>query len=460
MRIIVLAVAVSQAALAAPKFEAGPAAVKLNASKQAFQSLGFDTGWAPSSGPIQVRFKGDVGGGITMEAPGTIHLGWSPARQLWPTSLTNSGKFSMNLGVEVSAQMKVDVKVPPVGPSYNYEGDIPYAPNFDVRFADLKNFTPYLLSGSTPVTSLLHDDIPAKALASIPLTQAILPIPGVSGTLDFKLGGVLDATLKGKRLIFPSGDITTSMGVLNWFLPTDARILSSVRYEAELIYKLKLNLQPAVTLHVGPGSWTLASFTLPVDVPQRTETWVTNTQNLSFDLPKLDVSGAGLPALPYADGRSGTVDLGLGNLGDTGEVHLTLSNTGRAAFVGNLVVSGTGFSTGPGTTVSVDPGKSADVWVKLTRGGVGTFSGKLIIDGNDPAGAVTLTLKGEAVESGAPVTRDAGTPIVLPDGGLEYPDTARVLDNGCGCGATPSSAGLAALSLLAAAWSRRRRARV
>src|SRR4051812_17094003 len=87
-----LAVASGSALAAAPEHVAPPTEVSFSFRKEAFEPWSFDTGWMPQPNPkgsstpppIQVRFTGNVGGGMRAEAPGEVSFGWSPW-QYWAT---------------------------------------------------------------------------------------------------------------------------------------------------------------------------------------------------------------------------------------------------------------------------------------------------------------------------------------------------------------------------------------
>jgi hypothetical protein len=202
------------------RFQAAPAPVHFTHQRQAFSSWGFDTGWWPSSGPIQVRFVGDLGGGFSASAPGLVRLGWHPQRSMWTEGDSWGGTFQMNVGAELQSRMKIDIQVPG-GSRYTWEGNIPYFPNFDYRFFDQQPFTPFLLAEDDPADVQLRDAIQRTRLASVPLTQAILPIPGVGGFLNVDAGGILDASLRGRRLVFPEASISLNGQFISWWLPIE-----------------------------------------------------------------------------------------------------------------------------------------------------------------------------------------------------------------------------------------------
>lgn len=441
------------AAAAPVRYQADPMNVTFTHAEQAFSSFGYDTGWQPSSGPVQVRFLVDVGGGFDATAPGVIRLGWKPDLWMWPEGEPLGGTLNMDVGVQVKALLKLDLSIPG-GPHYTWQGNIPGVPNFDYRFADQKPFTPFLLQGASPASVTVSDVIQKTRLYRVPLTQSIIPIPGIGGFLDVDVGGTLKAVMSGLRVAFAEGDVTTQPGEVAWVVPEQPSLISSARYESTVSHRGTVNLEPAVVVTVGPLSWTLAQLNLPVPLPSQTSTWVFNETQTSFLLPRLRIANLGGRAPEVGSDRTVTVDMGDEEVGQLTSRTLTLENNGLAPIAGELYPSGAGVEVRPTVAVKLQPGETADYEVRLDRVGTGTYLGKVLIDSNDPLGPITVVVKGSAHEP-PPEIVDAGV-AEDTDGG-----EGRTLHVKPGCGCSQAEAlgtgGLwAALALLSA--RRRRRA--
>lgn len=460
----VLLVCASSAA--SERYEAAPAAVPLAHSHELFRAWSIDTGWQPASGPVQVRLMGDLGGGLNASAPGQAHLSW-PERELRVEGEPMEGSLSMNMGVELHVYMRLDLEIAP-GVSFAWEGPIPAVPQFDYRLAGTSAFTPYLLPDAQSPSVVVSDAIQRTEIFSVPLTSAIIPIPGIEGTLDVLVGGSMDVSMWGRRLVLPTGEIAGTGAFVGWSLPSAPELETRVSYEADMEYRPALELVPEVVLHVGPVGWTLASFPIPVELPALTETWAFAEQPISFALPRLDVRVDGVTDPISAEDRAMALDLGQAAPGTRSERTLHLTNTGHAPMQVTLSLSGSGFTLGPGCDASLEPGQGMDCTVALERSVEGVYTGALVIDSNDPAGGVTIALSGTSVVQPVPEPIPEPVPEPVPEppsvepgtpGGAPDPD-GEVLDlEGMGCACSTSSATAPLLALLVAALlaSQRRR---
>lgn len=282
--LLVATLLVCGASAASEGNEVAPAAVKFAYSNELFRPWSFDTGWLPETGgPIQVRFQGDLGGGLSAYAPGAVHLGLQP-QKLWLQGEPMGGWLSMNMGVELHASMRLNLELAP-GVHFSWEGPIPAVPDFDYRFAGTNAFTPFLLDGQEQGSVEVSDSIQNTELFSVPLTAAIIPLPGIGGTLDVSAGGLLNVAMRGSRVAFPEGDIIQTQSSVDWLTPVGQVFQTRARYETNVDYTPALLLVPAVTIHVGPAEWELASFEVPVDLPPLSDHWIFNEESLSFTLP-------------------------------------------------------------------------------------------------------------------------------------------------------------------------------
>jgi uncharacterized protein (TIGR03382 family) len=260
-----------------------PASVQHSYAKEAFQPWSIDTGWWPQEGPVQVRFIGFVGGGMRARCDGNAHLSW-PESRLWADAPASAGDLSMDMGVELQTYLHLELDLP-FGPHVSWEGPIPVFPGFDYRFAGNNAFTPYLLAGQPATSVVVSDFIQQTELYSLSLTDQIIPIPGIEGTLEVSAGGLLDLAMRGKRLTFPEGEVLQHLGTVPAAAMAGAPYQTSVGYEADVSYQGSLLLEPAVVIHIGPLEWDLVSFELPYPLPPIQETWTFPAQPVQFQVP-------------------------------------------------------------------------------------------------------------------------------------------------------------------------------
>jgi len=424
-------IALVLAALSGPRpvYEAEPAALPFTVDKTLFSPWDLDSGWQPSSGPIQIRILTHAGSGFTVLAPGQARLGWNPERQLWVVGQDNAGSFDMNAGVELEIFLRLRLEIP-LGPTYRWEGRVPGAPNFDFRFSATQPFTPFLLEGQSPDFVTVKDAIPPKTLYGLSL-EDFIPIPGLGGSLDLRAGGELAATLAGQAVeLNPTSRLTSDGSSLPWQVPQAPRWEGQARYDAQVLFDGSLHFEPTVRVGIGPLRWQLASLRIPIPLPSQTVSWSSQQVPFAFKLPRLAVSLEQGAALVLDAEREASVDFESAALGHSNTRTVRLRNIGEAPLSGSVRLEGVGFEA----AVSLPPsyqlgvGETLDVPIRLTRPGVGTFEGWAVLESSDPSGTVRLRLGGASTEA----TEASG---VSPDGEASVdlgPGTLRD-DAGCGC---------------------------
>lgn len=455
-RLLLTAVLTSSAALAAPEHRAEPVPVEFSHSRQAFEPWSFDTGWMPRPNPkggtglppIQVRFAGFLGGGMRASAQGEVELGWSPW-QHWGTGTPDGGELSMDLGVELQTYLRLTLTLPDGSP-FQWEGELPGVKGFDYRFAADGTFTPFLMPGGVGSPEVLVSDAIQKTqLFSIPLTPTLIPIPEVNGTLDVYAGGVLDLLLKNGRLVFPQGSVIREDAPLEFSPVPGAMFGTEVGYQATAVYSSILELEPTVTLHIGPLDWSLAAFPIPVPLTPIEELWDFNGGEptpIEFALPRaelFDVDGAALLI------SGGELEFGTGPDGEEVSRTVRLTNVGLAPLSASFSVSGAGFTVDSVEALTLDPYGIAERVITLRRGATAA-SGVLAVQSSDPSGpsSFRLTEKQEVVEvdggSGNPTDGGTGGPADGGSaGGLHEPFDERPM----GCASAGGSAAVFPIGL-------------
>jgi MYXO-CTERM domain-containing protein len=359
----------------------------------------------------------------------------------------------MDVGVECESLLRLDLEM--VGYHYQWTGALPGAPNFDFRFKDVKNFTPFNFGdpAATAVTLATHN--PPQSLYAIPLTDAFIPIPKLGGYLELRAGGNFTATLEENRLTTTLGEITRTQPTLSWETPENAELPINAAYQAQVAFQTELLLEPALVVTVGPWKWDLASFTLPIPLPRETESWAFTASSGVFQLPRLEVQVNGETVDPLA--RTLVIDLGEAAIDETTERTVVLRNVGKAPLSATASLSGAGFTLGGDFSVELAPGLTDIRKVTLTRVGDGSFEGHLLLEPNDPYGPINVTFRGrsklppDAALQSAQLDSTATQPA---------PDPRALLGasgvTGCGCSSSTDNGPLVFLALGLLAWARRR----
>jgi MYXO-CTERM domain-containing protein len=410
--------------------------------KNLFSDIDFDTGWVPASSPIQVRFAIHVGTGWTVQAGGKGDLSWPEPLTFQMVGSNQAGSLEMNLGIEMLAKLRVCIPLPNCG-TLDWEGDVPYIPNFDYRFYDQAIFTPFLLPGANPASAVAADTIDPVTLFQIDLLSLIgISIPGVSGGFELKAGGTITSTLTGERFDLEDGlgavfgTIATDPGSYILPLPDPPHRDAWPNWHADLNAVGTLNLQPAVYIEFNGSEYSLALFTLPLDIVNIDFPWDFGTKKMTFPLPVIRVTDDRVDFGVLTAGVTTTRDLKIDN---GGEMDLTVDAT---------VEGGAGAFSVPGTTLTVGPGASGYLKVTVTAPN-NNASGTLRLASNDPKKPfIELPLQVAGQGDVEQIPGDGGTPLVP-----EEPDPAK----GCGCATAPASASGLALLVLALVVGRRRR---
>jgi MYXO-CTERM domain-containing protein len=260
-----------------------------------------DTGWLPADESIQVRFIIELGDTFAAELPGDAVLDGS---QLSFDGEQDAGSFMMNVGPEVQCLLRLDLDVPGVGP-VEWEGEIPYTPNFDFRFDDETSYTPFLLQGSPDRPASLQDEVPQYRLIEVDLAGSVIPVPGISGGIAVDVAGLMNATLQGDRIAVDQLEITQEGQSIQPDLPASGGWQEQCSYDATLGVSGTLYFYPTVFVEILLSEYELAEFEIPVDVPEVQDDWSFDPEDISFDVGSPD---GGQPDGTTTDGGNGSSD--------------------------------------------------------------------------------------------------------------------------------------------------------
>jgi MYXO-CTERM domain-containing protein len=429
-------------------FESTPQPVTYTGTKNLFDDFSFDTGWVPAGAPIQVHFALFAGSGWSATLTGTGHLEWPEPVGIRMLGDPGGGLFHMSMGLQLVARLRVHLELP-VGGTIDWEGDVPYVPNFDLRFAGDTTFDPFLLPGAAPGLVEVQDTIPPLLLFQVDLGSLIgVSIPGVTGGFELLAGGTMRAALAGVRFDVgdEAGTVLTTIaqeGAPSLVAPPAAGHLTlQPRYQATLHPTGTLDLVPAVFVEFAGNRWDLPLLTIPVPVVDSDFPWDFGSQTTRFPLPDINV---------------GLGSLGFGTVPSGGTVtrELRVENRGELDLIVDATTDAAVFTVTP-ASVTVAPGS----YETLTVGAVsppGEVRGTLSLASNDPDEAlVTVSLAASGPNNVEQTPGDGGVPPAATP-------RADVSSSGC-CGVAGAAPGpapglAAALLALGLVGGRRRRRR-
>jgi len=434
-----------------------PAPVTFAGALDLFDAISFDSGWQPAGSAVQVRFEVFLGSGFTCTMDGTALLTWPPPLDLAFDPTPGSGELVMDVGLEVHSLYHFDL-----GGGVVWEGELPYLPNFDYRFAGVSGLDPFLLPGASPASATVTDTIPDTLLYMFDLTDALVPIPGIGGGVALYAGGQLDATLSGNDIRVDPEIVTTEGEHVFPAVPgADPALLRDAIWEGQLLLAGTLTLTPAIYVELLGTIYDVAAFPIPLPFPAAPLAWALDPWPLDLALPEIEVDAQNVAFAETAPGSMVVEGVPVRNDGDLDLVVTTTVSGGPGlapAAVAPFVV--------PAHTIGI----AAVVFAPAAPGAV---TGTLTIASNDPDEPV-ITVPVYATGADLPAS-DAG-PLPASDGGAPDaggPDAGPADDaqpGGCGCrcsvaaprasaAVAPFHAMLAVLALLVALRRRRRPSR-
>jgi MYXO-CTERM domain-containing protein len=415
--------------------------------------LDVDTGWVPASAPVQVRFRAALVGHTEVRAGGTLVASWPRAFEVrTPPGAPGSGVLASDYGLVFSTRVRLHLDV---GGSFrDWEGAVPFVPQVDFRATGRGNFDPWAFERVS-----VRGMTARQRIADVPLTDALIPIPGISGGLTFEATAALETGYRSTRISFPSPADAITATVDRVMVPFGGGPVAELlpRLEGVVDQRIDLTITPALYVSLLGRRWTLPVVDIPLPLPTPTRPWLFDPQRVSLDLPDL------APIM-------GVLDFGDVPVGETAARTIQLDNRG-----------GLPLSLARSTDLDSAPFAWSDARIEIPARGFravemrfaptreGGFDTRVpLLTGDPDSPTVYVTARGRgviarAIDAGADATidaslpRDAATDARIADGG---PIAVRQ-EGGCGCaipGAprAPSPTAWSALALLAA-WRRRRR---
>lgn len=385
-----------------------------------FDDRTLDSGWIPAGAPLQVRFLLFFGGSTEVDIGGTVVTAWPSALDVSVPGRPNTGRFSMNYGLEVVVRIRFDITIGRV--NYAWAGELPIRGRLpgDLRIVDQRTFDPFALAPDEPIQ--LEDATGRVKVLQLDLTDAIIPVPGIAGGIALDSSLSVEASYQTDRIevsdaLGPievdarSTTVRPDPGVPEFGPAKDLTILphGTIHYEGVI------HLHPTLYIEIAGRRIDLAS----LDVPFTTTHLARGTK---FEPAEVHV--------PLPDIRvEPTLSFGEVPVGSLVEQLLLVQNEGEA----DLVVS----VRPPVAPLSVDapelvipPGSSEPLAVRFEPLAPDRMSGVLLFETNDPdEPLVTVRMDGIGVG-----WAEAG------DAGLGGRGPAAAMAGGCSCRTASSPA--------------------
>jgi MYXO-CTERM domain-containing protein len=219
-----------------------------------------------------------------MSLPGRANYDWL-SDSLSFTADDDAGTFVTNVGVEVHAEVRVDVL------GLTWESDVlgPY----DLLLDATAMFRPYLLTGNPDRPATISEATSGVMVASVPIVPDLLV---VSGNLDIDLAFEVDATLIGERIdILPNSEQVLTPGTRTVDAHGASLALTPLAdvEVLEATASLHVNLEAVTTVLISPHlvmtvlgtDYEIAGIEVPVDLPPVNDEIALPPQTLSWVRP-------------------------------------------------------------------------------------------------------------------------------------------------------------------------------
>jgi hypothetical protein len=345
----------------------------------------FDTGWVPSGSDVQVRLVAFLHGRTNVQMSGWDDVTWPDALTVNVNGEKASGSIGIDDGFEVRAQARFHVTV--AGVTYDWSGDIPGVPKIVLATKTAVTFDPWAWKESGKPASV-SGTTGKITIVKVPLTDSIIPIPGIEGGFDLDGEGEFDASYVTTNIAFDEvlnkgaiSDVTFSSNVTHALLAESIPAFeTSMTVHGELTHGIKLHFLPGFYFTILGSTFDLSLADIPIPLPTTTEDWRFPDVRMHFPLPRIEV-------VPQ------TVDLGAMKIGDTKQLDVTAFDTGEA----KLVLDAKDPKSVLNVTTShveIQPGYSDAVRASFTASALGPFEADIVLDTNDPHTPTTIHVKG------------------------------------------------------------------
>lgn len=416
-----------------------------------FDDVDFDTGWVPGGSPLQLRFQFFLGGSTEVEMGGTAVTSWPPPLNLQVPGRPETGRFSVDYGMEIHVFLRFDVRVAGIRYRFEQELPIPFIPS-DLRLADEVIFDPMVLPGADPRPIMVADSTGRIELFTVGL-GSFIPIPGIDGGLAVDVTGGLEGFYGSDLLVVNDAlPIDTELG--ETVVGPDEGVLGFgaakdmfIHPEGTLDYTGLLTFFPTLFIDVLGSRFDFTIAEIPVDI-------LDLSSNVVFDDALNHVP------LPDIEVETTMLDLGEVMVGDEAEQLLRVRNVGEATLMVSLRDPASPFSLGA-LELAIPPSSTGTLAVRFAPESPEPAATMLFLATNDPDESLLLVrIGGVGTEPPPPPPMmDAS----VPDTGMPMADAGRVgpvTDGGCGCHVPGTNSSDAPMTLLVlGAWVLTRRLR-
>jgi MYXO-CTERM domain-containing protein len=336
----------------------------------------YDTGWVPANSPIQIRLVVALHDRTQVDLGGALDSTWPDPITLTPRGVIGAGAISIDDGFEVSAQARFTVTVG--GNTYSWTGNIPYVPNVNFEASATKTFDPWAWTGGDPSATTVVAQTPVNKVMQVPLTQSIIPIPGISGGFELDGSATYSAWYDSLRIAFDEVDGTSPIPLVDGAHDATRLLITrspsfdtNLFIHGEVTHQITLHFIPAFYFQILGQDFTLPLADLPLPLPASSpEPWDFDPVPVHVPLPEMSIPNA-------------TVDVGNIPVGVATDELVSITNIGEEVLAGGVD------TLAPMVEIetpvfSVTPQQSAGLKMLLIPQTAGPFDVLLHLGSNDP----------------------------------------------------------------------------
>lgn len=362
----------------------------------------WDTGWIPNGSPVQVRFYVKLPAQTHVRMLGGLQATWPKSVSIVVPGARKTGVIDFDYGLEVGAKAKVSVSI--FGQNIGWEGDIPYLPNVDFHVQGKKGFDPWAWKPGATASGLT----PKLTLFQLPITDLIIPIPGVSGGIELDVQGELGVTYTNDRIVVKPNK-TPASGPIQPILQDDAGTTHPwvggawaeylVHPEGTVKYVGTIHLIPEIYLEILGKKFAIPiGFEYPIKIDLDEQKWIFDDTLVHVPFP--DIKPPDEKVVHFGKvlvGDEKTISIKFPNIGEAKARVIATAATNNPQF--KILDSSAEFKTG----------ESGEIKVRFQPKSTGAASTTLKVETNDPdTPAMEIALDAEGFSEADPEGKDAG----------------------------------------------------
>lgn len=403
-----------------------------------------DTSWIPAGSPVQVRIRAAFVGHTEIRVGGSLASSWPRAMSVSaPPGPAQSASIESDYGIVFRSSVRLHLVVG--ASTYDWEGDIPFVPQVDFRSTARGNFDPWGWARTSVRASTMR-----QRIADVPLTDALIPIRGISGGLSFSASASIETGYRSTRISFAPAPDAITESVERITLPFEGGpfVEFAPRLEGLVDQSVTVTVTPSLYVSLLGRRWEIPVIDVPVPIATPPRPWLFDPQRVRFELPDI----APLPSV---------IEFGDVFVGDSATRSVTVDNRGRAPLE---VLRSTDIDSAPFAwvepRVTVPAQSMRAVELRFSPSMQGAFETRVPLITSDPdMPTVYVTARGRGIarplmmDSGVHDAGDASMQESARDAAHDAATPQFITGDGCAC-TTParprSRASLAVLPLAVA----------